>query len=598
MKYKFLFLLFLSFFLLQSVETEYNLTKISFSGNQTFHQKILKKQIIHKTKSKLLFWKKKSKFNEIILEQDLENLKTFYQTEGFLKIQVEPSLKINEKKRSVELEFEIRENQPVLISDISYKIQSNDQSSEKTIERLIDTIQYNSQKNKRFRDNDLLSDKKNISTILINNGYPIHNIEYELSVDQSKDRVQIIFPISCEDELSFGDLQVEGCKNTKYIERQSAFRKGDAFDQRKLDKTQQQVMELGIFQFVTVKALLKDQNRNRIPIEILVKKAPKIKAKFGFGYGIEERFRVSADIEEIGFFRSIDKLNIYIKHSSLEPYHLNLKLTQPVILNRRNKLISELFLKKQVTDSYSIRRFGGSTRIQRQLFSRTNGFLGFSYERDFLKIEDDILEEESVLNIDHYNKANIFAGLSFDNSDSKFFPAKGLKLSSTGTLAGIGFDSDYHYYQLRLDGRKYQEIIDHLVIASRIMIGTMKPVWGDDHTPLEDRFYAGGANSIRGWRFSEIGSQSSENNAVGGNSYFESNLELRFPLWKIISGALFLDLGNVWANSYEYDFNDLHYSNGAGLRIKTPIGPIRFDIAKSINEQGNVQFYLSIGQAF
>ena len=160
MKYKFLFLLFLSFFLLQSVETEYNLTKISFSGNHTFHQKILKKQIIHKTKSKLLFWKKKSKFNEIILEQDLENLKTFYQTEGFLKIQVEPVIKINDKKRSVELEFEIRENQPVLISDISYKIQSNDQSSEKTIERLIDTIQYNSQKNKRFRDNDLLSDKK------------------------------------------------------------------------------------------------------------------------------------------------------------------------------------------------------------------------------------------------------------------------------------------------------------------------------------------------------------------------------------------------------------------------------------------------------
>ena len=150
-----------------------------------------------------------------------------------------------------------------------------------------------------------------------------------------------------------------------------------------------------------------------------------------------------------------------------------------------------------------------------------------------------------------------------------------------------------------IDLRKYNKIIADLVAAGKIKIGAIKPIWGDMDNPVEDRFYAGGSTSIRGWDRSKIGPMDPEELPVGGNSYLEMSLELRQLLWKIIYGVAFFDCGNVWMEYNDHDLTDLVYSAGLGLRIKTPIGPIRFDVARPLDDRLNeLQFHLSIGQAF
>jgi len=124
----------------------------------------------------------------------------------------------------------------------------------------------------------------------------------------------------------------------------------------------------------------------------------------------------------------------------------------------------------------------------------------------------------------------------------------------------------------------------------------MEPIRGDRITPLEERFYAGGSNSIRGWAHARISPQSDDGELMGGNSYQENSLELRFPIWNILSGVIFSDFGNVWKEPYYVRLNDLKYAVGTGLRIKTPIGPVRVDGA--VSEDKDYQFFVSLGQAF
>jgi outer membrane protein insertion porin family len=117
--------------------------------------------------------------------------------------------------------------------------------------------------------------------------------------------------------------------------------------------------------------------------------------------------------------------------------------------------------------------------------------------------------------------------------------------------------------------------------------------------PVEDRFYSGGSNSVRGWNRSELGPKRESSTPLGGKSIIEANLELRQHLFWRLSGVAFIDAGNVQRNSFEYKLNELAYAVGGGLRVETPIGPIRFDVGFPVwNEKRSPQFFISVGQAF
>jgi outer membrane translocation and assembly module TamA len=92
---------------------------------------------------------------------------------------------------------------------------------------------------------------------------------------------------------------------------------------------------------------------------------------------------------------------------------------------------------------------------------------------------------------------------------------------------------------------------------------------------------------------------SDENQPLGGKSLIDGSIELRTPLWKELTTVWFVDYGQVNLDELQYNFSDLHYAAGGGLRYATPFGPIRLDIASPLGENSKkVQFFISLGQAF
>jgi len=127
--------------------------------------------------------------------------------------------------------------------------------------------------------------------------------------------------------------------------------------------------------------------------------------------------------------------------------------------------------------------------------------------------------------------------------------------------------------------------------------------------PFFKRYFLGGATNLRGWGRFEVSPLSDRGNPIGGHSFANVSAELRVPIRGKLAAVLFADGGNVWSSPWDFNFNDLRYDVGPGLRYATPIGPLRIDVGVQLNpiegllvngkkQTRPVRVHFSIGQAF
>ena len=124
-------------------------------------------------------------------------------------------------------------------------------------------------------------------------------------------------------------------------------------------------------------------------------------------------------------------------------------------------------------------------------------------------------------------------------------------------------------------------------------------------TPIPERFFAGGSNSFRGERFDELGPKDPDSgNPVGGKALFLWNLELTFPFsssFRNLYGTIFYDTGNVWTQRGDFSLASFRDAIGCGLRYRTPLGPIRFELGWNLDAprgEKRVIAFITIGNVF
>lgn len=575
---------------------------VRFNGNTTFTASELSEQITTHSANKFqrfILRKKPSFYSRDIIEGDVESLIRFYQREGFLDAQIQrPELEINKKKRAVELTFNISEGEPFIVSDVRFQLLRGNENTqvdsiiEKNRPLLLMTV------NKRFRDKAVYADRELIVKKFSEAGFPYVRVTPELNVDETANLVDLIWRIDSGDKCIFGDAEIFGNQNiaADMIRNKLAFKKGQVYHPQLINETQQNVYDLGIFQFVTVKALLNTQNAATIPVRIQIKEAPKFSTKFGLGYGKEDKFRFFSDARLLGFLGGARKLDLFFKHSRLKPYDVSLRFTQTPFFDPKTSLVLSPFVIKQDEPGFEVSRVGISTSVLHQINRQLNGSVTHTLEQ--VDAKGNINAQNASRFSQLYNKSSISLGTTFDNSFPIFSPVSGFFSALTFKVTGLGFNSKYHYTKLLLDVRNYRKKFG-MVLASRLKIGSIDPVDGKNFIPIEDRFYSGGSNSVRGWSLAELGPLDAGGSPIGGNSLLEGSAEIRFPIMGIVSGVTFGDFGNVWLMPYDYRLSELRYAAGAGLRVATPIGPFRLDVARPVfDTEKTFQFHISVGHSF
>ena len=587
-------------------QENYEVRKVDFRGNKTLDEDFLLEGMALKEVSwveKLITSQVPFLFNRELVNKDMERLVRIYQSEGFLNVKatLQP-LNINDKKQVVKIKIDVEEGDPVLIEEVSLEMKEladsfNIDSLSKRVFRKMELTE-----GKRFRDESLAHDMQLIKDAFRNMGHAYVEVSYDLQLDPEKSLTGISYFISPGPVAFFGETDISGNKHVaqSFIRKQIQYKEGDLYNKSLLNETRQVLYRLQLFRIVSVLPQTDAETRKSpIPVKVFVEEAPRLSTRFGVGYGTEDKFRTFLDLNYLGFLGTARRINLYLKHSALEPYSINLRWIQPQFLDKNNSIAINPFLIRNKEPGYDTRRFGVNVPLTHRFTDWLTSTITYYLEDVQQNIEAGDQEFPDMESEKFpYNKSGILLATVFNNSSPQFSPEKGVNLSLGFKLNGHLFGGSFSYTKFWGDFRTYHEI-GNMVLALRAMAGGISSADSSGFIPVEDRFYSGGSNSVRGWNRSELGPMRESGTPLGGKSIVESSVELRYPLFWRLSGVTFLDAGNVWTGSYNYQLGKLAYAAGAGLRVETPIGPIRLDLGFPVwNEKKSPQFFISVGQAF
>lgn len=191
--------------------------------------------------------------------------------------------------------------------------------------------------------------------------------------------------------------------------------------------------------------------------------------------------------------------------------------------------------------------------------------------------------------------------LTLDRRDEPLDPTRG-SLHQISVETGARFlGSDVQFVKGQIETRWFFNWPPPTVIGVAGRLGLAAPYGGTPALLIQDRFFAGGATTVRGYREERLGPLDARGNPIGGNATAIVNLEWRFPIWRWFGGALFVDSGAVTPEISDLNSDAFRTGAGAGLRIKTPVGPVRFDVGyalRPIPGESRTHFYVTVGNPF
>jgi outer membrane protein assembly factor BamA len=187
-----------------------------------------------------------------------------------------------------------------------------------------------------------------------------------------------------------------------------------------------------------------------------------------------------------------------------------------------------------------------------------------------------------------------------DRRSDPFDPIGGWFASSNLELSRPSLGSDLSFLKGFLQFYQFQPVGRGIIVASAARMGLARTYDGQDLL-FSERFFAGGATSVRGYRQDDLGPRNAFDEAAGGMALLVVNEELRFPVYRWLRGVGFVDLGNVYDTVGAISFGDLQIGVGAGVRLDTPVGLFRVDFAVPANPRSfdpKWKIHFGLGHAF
>jgi translocation and assembly module TamA len=399
----------------------------------------------------------------------------------------------------------------------------------------------------------------------------------------------------------FGETNVAGTRDVdpEFVARMAGIEPGTPFSPDDLRRAERQLRALDVFSSISVQAGRQVDENGRLPVTI--ETAERKHRYFGGGltfasdegagieaywghrnlFGRAEKLRIEGGIGRIGEAGTFEGLN----------FNARLLFEKPGILGPQSKFVASAQFRQ--TNSDAFRRLSGAAEAGIETKLADDQSLSVRAVIDFSRVE-------TLVRSDEYLTASLPIEYAIDRRDDPLDPSEGWRGLMRATPAHE-FRSGTSFLKLEGELSAYRALDDdgRVVLAGRLAAGTLVGT-GLALVPLDQRFFAGGGGSVRGYGFQGIGPRDAADAPTGGLSFAEVSAELRVKITDALGAALFVDGGTVSADRVP-DLGAMRFGAGAGLRYLTPFGPLRLDVAIPLDKTRNdpdFGVYAGIGQSF
>lgn len=419
-------------------------------------------------------------------------------------------------------------------------------------------------------------------------------LERRMEVDHANQTAKVRFTLDPGAKARFGATTFSGLDAVEesYPRALIPWQEGDPFNGDSMRDYQKTLADLGLFSSVRVSTGDALDAQGAVPIQVTCMERKPRTIGTGLGYDTDEGVGGRISWENRNLFGEGERLKLRGTMSEIE-YSAEGQYRKPAFLQGNQTLQLTLTASKEIPDAFESRSMSGAVELERAFSPRLKGTLGVAYRN---------ADIEQFLRRDQFSLISFPASMDWDASDDPYDPGKGVKLRGELTPFWDVQQGGIDFVKGQLRFTQYLELMEspRLVLANRALLGA---AWGSEtfRMPADERFYAGGGSSIRGYPYQSLGPRQ-WGKAMGGRSVAELGTEMRIRVTDRMGLAAFLE-GGTAMDSPLPDFHEtLRWGAGLGARYYTPVGPIRLDVGVPINPPSHVhddfQVYLSLGHAF
>jgi len=570
----------------QSVAVTFNITEgkkvyiktIAFQGLKAFKEKQLK-GIMETNEKDFLSWVTSSGlYKKELLEKDLEKISAFYYNRGYLKAKVgDPEVKHEGEWLYISIPIEegvqFRMGKVDILGDLL-------RPKEKVVADL--AIRKEKFYNREVIRKDILQMSEEYSL----EGFAFAEIVPQITEDPSGLTVDLVYEIRKGPKVYFERIDIVGNTKTrdKVIRREFKVAEQGLFDAAALRRSNENINRLDYFEEVNISTTPGSQE-DRMNLKVEVKEKMTGSFSVGAGYSATDQFTVMGSIAQRNLFGRGQRLSLdaYLSGNT-NRYSLN--FVEPWLFNIPLSAGATLYNWIRQYDTYLKNSLGGSVDLGYLLWGEyTRGYVTYTYDdANVTEVKDNApaqIKESAGINI----TSSVRLTLRRDSRDVLFNTNKGSLNSASVEYAGgpLGGTSQFTRY-LAGSGWYFPLFWG----TTGFINGKAGYIVEHGKVPDYEKFYLGGINSLRGYKYNTVGVLDPKTGQVeGGDQMVQFNLEYIFPIFHSagVKGVLFFDAGNVYNPGEAINFGGFKQSVGLGVRWYSPMGPLRLEWGFNINPQ-------------
>jgi translocation and assembly module TamA len=395
-------------------------------------------------------------------------------------------------------------------------------------------------------------------------------------------------------KVRFGPIEVTGLDQVEesYVLGRLPWEPGELITPERLEQGRQNLLDAQLFSTVRIDLGDAPDAEGRLPVTIQLAESKHRSIGIGVRYRSDEGPGGSLSWEHRNFFRRGEKVEVELDASGIGTV-LSTQFRKPDFWLRDQSLVARGEADWLTTDAYDSRTIGAGLGLERLLAPKMRASAGIAFRAS--RVDDNEGDET-------FGLISLPVTFDWDRSYDLLNPTSGGRISAANEPFADVFGNNIAFNRSELGYSHYFQVFEQpsIVLAGRGKVGTM---FGASRAsiPADERFYAGGGGSVRGFGYQLAGELDDDDKPIGGRSLLELSGEIRGRFTETLGAVVFVDAGSYFESEVP-DFDvPLRVGAGVGFRYFSPVGPFRLDVGFPINRRDvddPFQIYVSLGQAF